>query len=71
MMTEDIMLLIARERMDDAIRSADLHRALRRAHPPRRRIRIALGMALVRLGRRLLGPLDGSSSAIEPGRAQC
>ncbi len=72
LMTEDVMVLIAKERMDEAARCADLQRALRRARAPRRTLRTLLGGLLVRLGRRLLAePVAGARPPIEPGRAQC
>lgn len=51
---EDTALLIARERIEDAIRSAAQMRALRLARGPRRSARIRLGTALVRLVHRIL-----------------
>jgi hypothetical protein len=57
---EDTVVLMAKERMEDALRSADRMRALRLARGPRRSTRVRLGMALVRLGHRILG---GSSSS--------
>lgn len=52
---EDIMLLMARERMEDAVRYAEQMRAHRLARTRRRPARAYLGMALVRLGRWIMG----------------
>ncbi len=54
-MLEDMMLLMAKERMEDALRHAEWRRALRLARGPRRPARVSLGMALVRLGHWLQG----------------
>ena len=47
---EDVILLAVKERMEDAVHSAEKRRALRAAHPPRRPVRFYLGTGLVRLG---------------------
>jgi hypothetical protein len=52
---EDIMLLMARERMEDAVRYAELMRAHHLARTRRRPVRARLRMALVRLGHWLMG----------------
>ena len=49
------MLLMARERMEDAARSAEQRRVLRLARAPRRTTRVRLGLALVRLGHWVMG----------------
>ena len=52
---EDIMLLMARERMEDAVRYAEQRRAHRIARTRRRPARVHLGMALVRFGHWIMG----------------
>ncbi|MFI5341807.1 MAG: hypothetical protein ACHQ7N_18445 [Candidatus Methylomirabilales bacterium] len=70
-MLEDMMLLIARERMEDALRSAEWRRALRLARGPRRPARVLLGMALIRLGHWLLGqPSSAPGTPIALRQAQ-
>lgn len=54
-MLEDTMLLIVKERMEDALRFAEWRRALHLARGPRRPARVRLGMAFIRLGHWLLG----------------
>ena len=54
-MLEDMMLLIAKQRMEDAVRFAEWRRALHRARGPRPPARVRPGMALIRLGHWLLG----------------
>jgi hypothetical protein len=49
------MLLMARERMKEASRSAEQRRALRLAESPRQSIRVRLGIALVWLGHWMMG----------------
>jgi hypothetical protein len=66
-------LTIAKERMEDAARSAALMRALRLARAPRRSARLRLGLALVRLGHRLMGGQPSEASRLPVGleRAKC
>ena len=52
---EDTALLMARERMEDAMRFAEQRRLLRHARGPRQPARVRLGLAIVRLGRWLMG----------------
>lgn len=52
---EHTVVLMAKERMEDARRSAAQLRALRLARPPRRSARVRLGMTLVGLGNWILG----------------
>jgi hypothetical protein len=52
---EHTMLLMAKERIEAACRSAEQLRALRPAGAPRRPVRVHLGMALIRLGHRVIG----------------
>jgi hypothetical protein len=52
---EQAALLMARERMEEAMRGAEEARAIRRARVPRPSMRITLGIALVRLGHRVMG----------------
>jgi len=49
------MLLMARERREETSRSAEQRRALRLAEAPHRSMRARLGMALIRLGHRIMG----------------
>jgi hypothetical protein len=49
---EDLVLLMLKERTEEALRRADPRRADRSAHRP---LRVRLGMALIRLGSLLLG----------------
>jgi hypothetical protein len=64
-------VLMAKERMEDACRSAERMRLLRLARPPRRSRRIRLGMALVRLGHWVQGqPSPTPGTPIGPLRAQ-
>ena len=68
---EDIALLMARERMEDAMRFAELRRALRDARAPRRPVRVRLGTALVRLGRWIMGrSSEGPRAHIGLGQTQ-
>lgn len=62
-MLEEMMLLMAKERMEEASRYAEWRRALRLAQGPRRPARVRLGMALIRLGHWIMGhpsPAPGS-----------
>ena len=69
-MHEDTMLLMAKERIQEAERRAELSRALRLARPPHRPARVRLGMALVRLGQWILGrPSTAQGTRIEPWQA--
>ena len=52
---EDMMLLMARERMEVAMRYAEQRRAVRAARPARPPARVRLGLALVRLGHWIMG----------------
>jgi len=52
---EQIAIRMVKERMEDAVRSAEVLRALRHTRRPRRPARIRLGSALIRLGRWLQG----------------
>ena len=53
-MDEQIILRMARERVEEALRAAQRRRALRSGRA-RRSTRVRLGIALVRLGHRMLG----------------
>ena len=52
---EDIMLLMVRQRMEEAVRYAEQGRALRIARARRQPVRVRLGMALVRFGHWIMG----------------
>jgi hypothetical protein len=52
---EHTVLLMAKERMEDAMHFAEQMRALRLARTPRRPARVRLGMALVRFGHWIMG----------------
>jgi hypothetical protein len=52
---EETALLMARERMEDAVRYAEQRRALRLARAPRLPVRVRLGMILVRIGHWIMG----------------
>ena len=54
-MNEQAMLLMARQRIQEALREAELSRALA-LHAPRRSLRVRLGSGLVRIGQWMLGP---------------
>jgi hypothetical protein len=54
-MLEDMMVLMAKERVEDAMQFAEQRRALRLARRQRRPARIRLGMALVRFGHWIMG----------------
>ena len=65
------MLLMARERMQEASRSAEQRRALRLAKAPHRSTRIRLGTALIRLGHWIMGqssPTPGNSIGLRQAR---
>lgn len=67
---EDTMLLMARERILEAERRAEVSRALRMARPARRPARVRLGMALVRIGQWIMGrPSTTQGTRIEPRQA--
>jgi hypothetical protein len=51
---EQVVLRMARDRMEDAVRAAEQVRAIRSAFAPRS-ARVRLGSALVRLGRWIIG----------------
>ena len=68
---EDTMLLMARERILEAERRAEVSRALRMTRPAHRPVRVRLGMALVRLGQWIMGrPSTAQGTRIEPWQAQ-
>jgi hypothetical protein len=67
---EDIVMMIVKERMDDAMRFAEHRRALRLARASRPSARVRLGMALIRLGRWLMGGSSPSAgTTIRLGQA--
>lgn len=55
-MNEQAILLMARQRIEEALREAELSRALALRHAPRRSLRVRLGSGLVWIGQRILGP---------------
>ena len=61
---EQVAVRMGKERMEDAMRSAEVRRAFRLAGAPRRPVRLRLGSALIRLGRRLQG--EPSSIPVAP-----
>lgn len=67
---EQIAIRMVKDRMEDAVRSAEVRRALRQARRTRRPVRVRLGSALIRLGRRLQGqPSTVSATPFGLGRA--
>jgi len=52
---EEVALLMAKERIEVAVRHAEQRRALRLARAPRGPARLRLGMALVRFGHWVMG----------------
>jgi hypothetical protein len=60
---EHIAIRMAKERMEDALRSAEHLRVLRLTRPPRRPARVYLGLALIRLGRWLQGQPSSTPAA--------
>lgn len=52
---EHTVVLMAKERIEGALRHAEQVRALRAALPPRLPLRVRLGMALVRFGHWIMG----------------
>jgi hypothetical protein len=68
---DHVVALVARERMQEAVRSAKETKAIRRAGVPRRPARVCLGTALVRLGRWIMGPhLSDSGGPIVSGASR-
>ena len=68
---ENIMLLMAGQRVQDAERRAEEWRALRLARPPRPPSRVLLGMALVRLGHWIMGQASmAPGSPMSPRQTQ-
>lgn len=68
---EHTVVLMAKERMEDARRSAERVRALRLARTLRTSARIRLGMALVRFGHWIQGqPLPATATPIDLRQAQ-
>ncbi len=66
---ESAVLLMARERLEDAMHAAEQRRLLRLTRAPRRPARVRLGTALVRLGHWIQGrPSPGAGKA--PGLRQ-
>jgi hypothetical protein len=65
---EQVAILIAKERMEDAVHSAEALRALRFTRVPRRGGRVRLGSALIRLGRWLQGQSSGPAAPISFGQ---
>jgi hypothetical protein len=64
-MDEQIVLRMARERVEEAVRAAEQRRALRTGQA-RRSTRVRLGSALVRLGHRMLGQSSPAPSTPSP-----
>jgi hypothetical protein len=63
---------MARERMKEASRSAEQRRSLRHAEAPHRSMKARLGMALIRLGHRIMGqssPTPGTPIGLRPARS--
>ncbi len=52
---EHTALLVAKERIADAVRAAEQARAIRLARGPHTSARVRLGKALIRLGERMMG----------------
>jgi hypothetical protein len=68
---EHTVVLVAKERMEDARRSAEQVRALRLARTPRPSARVRLGTALVRLGHWIQGqPWPATAIPIDLRQAQ-
>jgi hypothetical protein len=66
------MLLMARERLEEASRSAEQRRTLRLAEAPHRSTRIRLGIALIRLGHWIMGqssPAPGTPLGLRQARS--
>jgi hypothetical protein len=66
---EGIVMTIVKQRMNDAMRYAEHRRALPFVRPSRASTRVRVGMALIRLGRWLVGgswPSAGSTIGLEP-----
>ena len=64
---EDFISLVVKERMEDAVRFVEQRRAVRAASLTRPPARVRLGLALVRLGRRIMrypSPVPGSPSEL-------
>ena len=69
---EDIMAMMARERVEDAVRFAERMRDLRLARAPRLPTRVRLGIALIRFGHWLMGqpsPTPGTPIGLEQARS--
>ena len=60
---EDVMMMIVRERMDEATCYAQYRAALRLARGPRPSTRALLGMALIRFGHWMMGQSTSASGA--------
>jgi len=60
---EQIAIRMAKERMEEAVHSAEALRALRLTRESRRPARVRLGSALIRLGRWLQGQRSSSPAA--------
>jgi hypothetical protein len=68
---EYTVMMIAKQRMDDAMRYAEHRRALRLAREPGPSTKVRLGMALIRVGRWLMGESSPSTgTTIRLGQAQ-
>ena len=68
---EDTVLMIVKERMDDAMRYAEHRRALRLIRAPNSSTSVRLGTALIRLGGWLMGESSPSAeTTIRLGQAQ-
>ena len=67
---EHIAIRMAKERMEDALRSAEQLRDLRLTKTPRWPARVYLGLALIRIGRWLQGqPTSTPAAPVGLGRA--
>ena len=69
---EDIVTMMAKERLEDALRFAERMRDLRLARAPRRPARVRLGIALIRFGHWLMGqssPTPGPPVGLQQARS--
>jgi hypothetical protein len=66
LLTDDVMVLMAKERMEEAMGTAAHARALRQAGVLRQPLRVRLGAVMIRIGRGIGGQsLTEASSTLE------